>query len=339
MLPNDAMKYGDWYIVEYGDGHEEAWDTFISKEAVNACFLQSRKFLNYHPKEKYEDSSLLIYDSKGNLSAVCAGAVKYEDGKKTFFSHAGSSYGGIILNDNSFRMEKCMGILESFESHLKLKGFSRVLLKPLNPLMCKNKDELLTFCLYFKKYTEYKELNLYVDLNQVDLLDVSKGFSKLKRRTTKKCLNLGMQLRELKTKSELERFLEILTGNLEKYGLMPYQSVDDLLDLRGRFPNEIQYWGCVYEGKIVSVTMVFLFPETGCVHTHYLASDKEYNKVSPMTFIYYKMIEYYKEKGYQTVSWGISTEHRGVEINVNLTNTKEEFGSHHNIVPVFEKDF
>ena len=83
--------------------------------------------------------------------------------------------------------------------------------------------------------------------------------------------------------------------------------------------------------------MVFLFKKSGCVHTHYLAADSEYSSLSPMSFIYYSMIDHYKESGYKSLSWGITSEHLGVDINLNLTNNKEEFGSRHNTVSIFER--
>ncbi len=329
------VKYN---IILFDDSKEDEWDSFINTVACNGTFLQSRRFLNYHEKGKYTDCSLMLY-YKEKLVAVCPACEQYEDEKKTFVSHSGSTYGGIIVSKDILRIEKMMSLLDSFEEYLVDNGFKKCILKQNNPLMNTVNMDLLGFCLYFRKYCEYKELDIYVDYTDYNLQDVASNFSKLKRRLTKKCLDNNMLLVELESKDQLARFIEVLSGNLEKYGLKPYHSVEDLLDLKRRFPNEIQYWGCQFNDKIVAVSMVFLFEKSGCVHTHYLAADAEFNKQSPMTFIYYKMIDFYKDKGYNTLSWGITTEHLGVEINYNLTNTKEEYGSRHNIVSVYEKVF
>ena len=43
------------------------------------------------------------------------------------------------------------------------------------------------------------------------------------------------------------------------------------------------------------------------------------------------------EKGFRYLSWGTTTEHGGEEINWNLANNKEEFGSLHSVNSIFEK--
>lgn len=326
----------EFRVELYNDAYEEEWDFFIIDRACNGSFLQSRKFLNYHESGKYIDCSLMFF-YKEKLVAICPACERKEEGKKVFSSHPGSTYGGIIVSKDVLRAEKMLSLLDSFESFLIENGFEKCVLKQNNPLMNIVDMDLLDFCLYFRKYKEYKELDIYVDYSDYNIEDVISNFSKLKKRLTKKCIENNMQLLELDSKEQLTRFLEILSGNLEKYGLKPYHSLHDLLDLKKRFPEEIQYWGCVYDNKIVAVSMTFLFNRAGCVHTHYLAADSEFNKLSPMTFIYYKMIDYYKNKGYRYLSWGITTEHLGVDINYNLTNTKEEFGSRHNLVSIYEK--
>lgn len=323
-------------IIDYDEKYKEEWDEFVLNEACNGTFLQSRRFLNYHPVGRYTDCSLLFYE-KDKLVAVCPACEKIEDGKKVFTSHAGSTYGGLIVSGKLLRTEKMIALLDSFECGLKERQFSKCILKQTNPLMCSKKMDLMEFCLYYKKYTEYKELDIYVDYEDYNKNEVIANFSKLKKRITKKCIDAKMELAELVTEDEIARFHEILADNLKKYDLKPYHTIEDLIDLKKRFPKDIQFWGCKFDGKIVAVSMIFLFHKAKCVHTHYLAADSEYNKQSPMTFIYYKMIELYKNLDYKTLSWGITTEHLGIEINNNLTNTKEEFGSKHNVVKIYEK--
>ena len=43
------------YQIEwYENSYFEEWDTFIYERAVNGTFLQTRKFLSYHPKDRSE---------------------------------------------------------------------------------------------------------------------------------------------------------------------------------------------------------------------------------------------------------------------------------------------
>lgn len=326
----------EYKIVAFQKEYEEVWDQFVLKESCNGCFLQTRNFFNYHPEGKYRDCSLLFY-RKEQLVAVCPGCEIRDDGGKVFSSHSGSTYGGIILLPSMLRAEKILTLLNEFEAYLVEMGFSKCILKQTNPLLSQISTELLEYCLYYKKYKEYKELNLYIDFDHYDKGDILKNFSKLKKRLAKKCISADMRVRELTGEDDIGRFHEVLSDNLQKYHLKPYHTVEDLLDLKKRFPDNIEFWGCVYDDKIVAVSMVFLFEGGRCAHTQYLAADSEYGKLSPMTYIYYKMIDIYKDRDIRYLSWGITTEHLGLEINENLTNTKEEYGSLHNITRIYEK--
>lgn len=42
---------------KYDESSEKQWDQFISEKSINGTFLQSRRFLNYHPKGRFKDVS------------------------------------------------------------------------------------------------------------------------------------------------------------------------------------------------------------------------------------------------------------------------------------------
>ena len=76
------------YIVKYIDELEKEWDTFV-KNSVNGTIYHTRKFLNYHPKDRFTDVSILIYDKN---KIVCVLPVcQNENGG--YFSHSGSTFG------------------------------------------------------------------------------------------------------------------------------------------------------------------------------------------------------------------------------------------------------
>lgn len=88
---SETEKY---MIRSYREADEAAWDDFIEHQAVNGTFLQTRRFLNYHPKDRFQDCSLIIEDKKGHIAAVCPACCVEENGEKQFISHMGSTFGG-----------------------------------------------------------------------------------------------------------------------------------------------------------------------------------------------------------------------------------------------------
>ena len=90
-------------IVKYDSSFEEKWDKFIVNSSVNGTFLQSRKFLNYHPAGRFNDHSLLIMKGTNIVGLVPMHVVEDGDTRK-FYSHLGSTFGGILLNANSLEV-------------------------------------------------------------------------------------------------------------------------------------------------------------------------------------------------------------------------------------------
>lgn len=324
-------------IIEYKENMEYDWDEFVLNQSINGNFLQSRKFLNYHPKGRFEDCSILFY-YKEELVAVCPACVEWENEKKIFHSHKGSTYGGIVISKRVYRTEKLLELIKGLEDFLKKKNFNKIIMKPSMNLLSNPSMDLMYYCLGYLNYREYKELNIYINYQNYNP-DIISNLSKMKQRIIRKCIKENVQLKKLNEDCQIGDFHEILEGNLKKYNKKPVHSYEELLDLKNkRFSDEIVFWGVYLDEKLVAGTMVFEFPKYGCAHTQYLAADLAYNKLSPMSFLYYKMAEYYFERKFRYLSWGISTEDLGRYINMGLTNNKEEYGSEHNLIAIYEKD-
>ncbi len=326
----------EYTIREFNVTKTEEWDDFIFGYSINGTFLQSRRFLNYHPKERFVDASLMVY-KKEKLVAVCPACLVIEDGKRVFVSHQGSTYGSFVISKEISRLELLVSLILEFENYIKERGFRKVVLKPTMSLFCNYSDDSFIYALNQAGYKEYKELNLYIDYVACNE-DILSMLSKLKKRQVKKCLNAGVKLKELISREEIEAFHRILIENLKKYDKKPIHTVDDLIDLKdNRFPNDIHIYGAYYNDKMVAGTMTFEFFNSSCVHTQYLAA-LNLDDISPMSFIYYSMMCLYRDKGFKYLSWGIATEHYGEGVNWGLMRNKEEFGSKHCINFIYEKE-
>ena len=322
-------------IEPFRTEYEEIWDQFVEEKSVNGSFLQQRRFLNYHG-DKFEDCSLMFYENN-NLIGVCPACVWKEEGKRVFYSHRGSTYGSIIIEKELLRAEKMRCLYDAFEEYLRQHGFQKCVLKMSMDLLCTYPQDLIKFFLSYNGYKEIKELNVYIDLEKYKD-DILSNFSKMKKRNIRKCIQGGMELRELVTKEEISNFYNILSENLKKYNVKPVHNIMEMFDLKRRLSDNVVFYGVFHEKKILAGTMVFIFHKSKCVHTQYLAADPEYAKLNAMAFVYYKIIEIYKKKQFRYVSWGTTTEHGGKIINWNLANNKEEFGSLHGVNSIFEKE-
>lgn len=316
----------------------QQWDSFVMEQSINGTFLQTRRFLNYHPKERFDDCSLMILDEKDNLVAVCPACVQYEDGKKVFFSHKGSTFGGIVISKKVYSAEKLIVIIDQLETFLKNKEFVKILYKITPNLFCVEQMDLLEYILYYMGYEEEKELNLQIDFSDYKE-DLIQNLSNGKKGHVHKCEHAGLQLKELVTEQEVEEFYKILCITLDKYSLKPVHNLQELLLLKNEIlKKECGFFGIIDENKLVAGSMMFYFHNIKVAHAQYLCAVPDYKKLSLSTYIYFRMIVEMKKRGFHKLSWGIASEHGGKSLNLGLTKNKEAYGSKYSVNRTFVKE-
>lgn len=323
-------------IVEYHDEDYNKWNEFVKNNSVNGTFLQTKQFLDYHPRERFQDASLLFLN-KGNIVAVCPACCITEDGKKVFSSHKGSTYGGLVISPKFYKTEKLLELISDLEQYLYDKQYKKIELKITPDILSMESSELYQFCLQYRGYSQKVFLNTYVDLNYYKD-DILSNFEQGKRTNVHNCLKEKLYLEQIDSKKQIEEFYGLLCHTLGKYGQKPVHTVNELMRLKDeRLKDEVKVYGIFKENEMLAGAMIFYFEKAMCAHTQYLAAKAGYEKLSPMTFTYYSVIEMVKKMGYRYVSWGISTEHDGT-INYGLTRSKEAYGSFHSLNRIFEKE-
>lgn len=191
MEEKQEFKY---QILNFKKEYEEKWDYFVMNSSVNGTFLQTRRFLNYHPADRFIDFSLVVLDKKGNIAAVCPGCVQYENNKKVFFSHKGSTFGGIIIERKTYSAEKVIEIIDSIEGFLSINGFNKIIYKITPNIFCSENADLLEYALYYRNYKEEKELNLQIEFADYKE-NIMDNLSQMKKRNVHKCEKAGLQLK------------------------------------------------------------------------------------------------------------------------------------------------
>ncbi len=316
-----------WNIEIFSEQHEKQWDQFVMQDSLNGTFLHTRNFLNYHKKGKFEDISLEIY-KKNKLVAVCPACLITEKEEKTFFSHLGSTFGGIILNKDIYRAEDMIELVGTVEEFLKSIGISKIVMKLPPDFFCKAGMSLLEYVFRYEDYASYVELNSYIDLECDDEI-IWQRIDRNKKRNISKCKERKLWFRKLDRDEEIAQFYDLLKINLSKHGLKPVHSYDEILEFRHvRLKDETLFYGVGLEEQILAAGMLFVFDSVNVLHAQNLSYnpfvEREY---SPITYLYYKVIMEAKKKGYSKLTWGVSTEDHGRMLNRGLIRNKESFGS------------
>ena len=188
---------------KYEDSLEEQWDKFITEKSINGTFLQSRRFFNYHPAGRFKDVSLVVYNEKNNIAALIPACELEQDGKKVFFSHKGTTFGGIIIDKkhHNAKHEDCTeGSLE-YQDELVLHGCCLI----FSPIyLTKYKDAFVPDTFMFREeellYLRCKEAGIPMvycpEVRILHLEDISTDYI-YKTERKKEIFNLENQIKSL----------------------------------------------------------------------------------------------------------------------------------------------
>lgn len=324
-------------IIPFEEKFEAEWDKFIANDAINGTFLQSRNFLNYHPKDRFIDNSILIL-KENKLVSVVPGCIIKEDGNKIFSSHSGSTFGGIVIHKKYYNALNVIEMIKTLNDYLIKHEFQKSLLKITSDLLCKEKSDLLQYALSYCGYNNYSELSTYIDFSNGYSQEIQCNFNYRQKRNLKCALKIDMDFKRIESFEEIRNFYSILEKNLLKFKTKPVHTLDELIDFKdNRLKNYIDFYGVYYRDEIIAGTMIFKIDKV--IHTQYLAANSEYFEFRPMTFLYYNLIKWAWGKDFKKLSWGISTEKRGTSLNETLLAFKESFGSKYMLNRIYYRFF
>jgi len=297
-------------IVTYQPKYRSAWNTFVAA-SKNGTFLFQRDFMEYH-QDRFEDCSLMIYKKDKLVALLPANRLGNE-----LHSHQGLTYGGLLLSKN-IRFEN---VVQSFEMLLKFlndEGFTTLYLKEIPAIYHHLPSE------------EIKYLNFILnsELIRRDTLSVIDNHHRLKFSNSRFEGIKRAQKHQLKIEisADFEVFWNtILTPNLsKKHHVNPVHSLEEILYLKEKFPNNIQQYNVYHESKIVAGATIF---ETENVaHCQYISGNDDKNTLGSLDALHnYLITTVYAKKRY--FDFGTSNENNGHIINGGLQFWKEGFGA------------
>lgn len=310
-------------IVPYTNDYKEKWDKFIVKSS-NGNFLHSRQFLDYHPAERFKDSSLLFMNG-GNIVAVLPANTVSED-KKILYSHQGSTFGGLVMPKQFMKISYLDLIFEKLEEYLKENEYDEIVMKTPGRIYQNDESELLDYYYFLNGYTVSQEVGYFVDYSNYND-DIITNFSSSRRRDYKYSLKNEFVFKELSTQSEISDFYRVLCDNYIKFGKKPVHTLDELLDFRfSRLVQNVGFYGVYSDEVLIAGGMVFKF-ESLVFHTQYLAVQQDKTNLFANEFLYKSLIDTAKSEGFKYMSFGTSTFDGGKVLNRSLAQYKEGFGT------------
>jgi len=300
-------------VIKYTSDKNEEWDDFV-RHSKNGVFFFLRDYVEYH-SDRFTDCSLMFYE-KDKLVAVLPASVEGD----VFSSHAGLSFGGMVLS-LSITTTCAVDIFSLFLDFVKELGYKKVVYK-CNPYiyhMYPSNEDL---------YSLYQADARLINRKPSAVIDMSNRlpFQKLRERGIKKAEKNKIVVKE---SSDYATYWKILSKNLkDRYKVKPTHSLDEILYLSKRFPENIKFYGSFRSGEMLGG--VVMFKNRRVARAQYISTFSEGRITCALDILFDYLINS-RYRNFCYFDFGVSTETYLVDgklvLNENLLFQKEGFGS------------
>ncbi len=298
---------------------ERHWEEFVQR-ANNGTLFHERRFLSYHPPERFRDHSLLLW-REGRLLALFPAAERQVNGERWLVSHPGASYGGpVYLPDLTFRQSfDCVAALKAYA---QAQGFHRLVLTLPPAIYQQRVSQYIDFALLKHSFSYLKrEVSSMLEIAHSDEAILA-AFRPTHRTAVRKAQRAGVEIRQSEDWAE---FYQILQRNLKiRHGVAPTHTLEELLRLKELYPERILLFGSYWQGRLTAGVVLFLVNSRVAL-AFYISHDEAFQHLRPLNLLFYRVLCWCREQGYTYLDFGIFTV--DMEPNFGLARFKENFGA------------
>ena len=296
-------------IKRYSDNNKQLWNDFLTS-AKNATFLFHRNYMDYH-SDRFADHSLMVY--KGEKLYALLPANQKEG---TLFSHQGLTYGGLITNAKATADDVCQ-VFVAINNYLREHGFNKVVYKSIPWIYQQLPAEEDLYAIIKECHAHISVRNVASVINMRNPLKWSRD----RHYGANKAHTDGIVAAE---SQDFAAFWQVLEDNLmTTYQAKPVHTLDEILLLKSRFPNQIKLYVAKREDVVLGGTLLYVTPQV--VHAQYISATPEGKHAHAIDALFRKILqEDYKNIPY--FDFGTSNEQQGKVLNTSLIYQKEGFG-------------
>jgi len=326
--------------LKYTHECEELWDDFV-KNGVLGTIYHTRKFINYHPNNRFTDNSILLFKEDELICVVPAckkkqvipGTTYNSDGdiiidpdefstfnqkaSTPYFSYLGATYGGPVFLKKYFQTRYVSIMIDKIMQYYN----NEIEFRLANNIYFED-NIFMVYSLLGAKLRMIPEMSWYIKTNDefIDNIQNKRNRSNLIKAIEDPSILCYKTLDDNKYKL----FYSILEKNLsDNHMSIPTHTLHELLLLKSILENNASLYivekdetmlGGVYVVKVTSV----------CWYTFYISRNIDINNSSlAIPYLMYTIANDAKKEGVKYLDYGITTEDRGKILNSGLADFKE----------------
>jgi len=306
-------------LHQYINQNESPWDKFVLS-SNNGTLFHLRKFLNYHPKDRFQDHSILI-EKKQNLFSVLPAAELIVDSKRILVSHPGSTVGSFVVPEN-LSIADAMSMSEALVTYVKENNFSGIRITLPPTLYQRRLSNYMDFS-FFKQGFTYSKRDVTSILFLEDNLD--KNLAKFKSshlRAVRNAQEKGVNVRQ---SNDFDSFYHILEQNLKiRHGVSPTHTLAELKNIHALFPDRVNLFAAFVKDVMVAGVVNFVVNDH-VVLAFYISHDEAYQEFRAVNLLFYSIFDWAIQQGFRIYDFGTFTVNE--EPNMGLGRFKENFGA------------
>ncbi|MDW7681185.1 MAG: GNAT family N-acetyltransferase [bacterium] len=306
-------------VEKYRDELRDQWDDFVW-QANNGTIFHTRKFLSYHPADRFEDHSLVLKKNE-KLIALFPATVRYEAQRRILTSHRGASYGGLVTKYN-LSIRDAFRIVEAVCEFAVENNFDGIELTPPPIIYYLRPSHYIDFALIRNGFGYRKrEISSIIPLT-FSASAVLTTFSSESRRAVRRAVKLGVRIRETE---DYESFYQILKQNLKmRHNVQPTHSVEELKRIKTLFPERIKLFGAYLEQEMIAGVVIFEC-NPRVVLAFYISHNEQRQQYRGVNCLFFEIVRWAIQNQFGHLDFGIFTVN--MEPNWGLGRFKESFGA------------
>ena len=307
-------------IIRYKASMATQWDEF-ARHSRNGTFMHQRNYMDYH-SDRFTDCSL-IATRDGKPCAMLPACIDQE----TLYSHRGLTYGGWIVPLKHFDATVMLEAMDAACNWMVGNGIKRLVYKPVPHIYHRYPCEEDLYAL-FRHNAAIIETNISTTIDLTCPLALDRGNKSGANAARKAGIQVGPS-------EDWQGYWQLLSSLLDtRYGTRPVHTLDEILLLHDRFPENIRLYTATLNGELLAGVVMYL--SAPVAHCQYIGASPTGKDSKALTLLFEYLIAEYTKPGYRYFDFGISNEDHGRYLNEGLVRQKSRLGGRGIVYNTFE---